>query len=433
MPVSRRDFTRLLALGGSSALLSNSAFAGDSRALYEMGFSAAPLPPTPQAPDEKFWGEVRSRFLIPQDVGFFNAANLCPASLPAIEAHERHLRKYEANPSPDARTELMKGREEARTLLAAALRVTPEEIVITRNTTEGNNFVSSGLQLGPGDEVIVWADNHPSNLGAWTTKARRFGFTVVTVPVPAAHPGTQGYVDLFAKAFTPRTKVLAFSHASSNSGDLLPARELCALARERGALSLVDAAQTFGLLDNDLSTMQPDFFTGSLHKWPCGPKEKGVFYVNKAVHEKIHPSVIGVYGGAVGISRQFEGEGQRDDASIAAVVEGLKFQGGIGRALIEQRSRALATRFHTGLARITGITSHTSADPAQRAAIVIFKPGDLDPRKLGAALATKHRVVATVRGGQDRSGLRLSPHFYNTNAEVDRTLEAIEGYMKSGV
>ncbi len=433
MPVSRRDFTRLLALGGSSALLSRSAFANDSGSLREMGFSAEPLPRTPQAPDEKFWGEVRSRFLIPPDVGFFNAANLCPASLPAIEAHERHLRKYEANPSPDARTELMKGREEARTLLAAALRVTPEEIIITRNTTEGNNFVSSGLQLGPGDEVIVWADNHPSNLGAWTTKARRFGFTVVTVPVPAAHPGTQGYVDLFAKAFTARTKVLAFSHASSNSGDLLPARELCALARERGAFSLVDAAQTFGLLDNDLSAMQPDFFTGSMHKWPCGPKEKGVFYVNKAVHEKIHPTVVGLYGGAVGISRQFEGEGQRDDASIAAVVEGLKFQGGIGRALIEQRSRALATRFHTGLVRIKGITSHTSADPAQRAAIVILKPGDLDPRKLGAALTAKHRVVATVRGGQDRSGLRLSPHFYNTNAEVDRTLEAIEGYMKSGV
>ncbi len=433
MSVSRRDFARLLALSGSSALLARTALAADSGSLGDLGLTAAPLPPTPQAPDEKFWSEVRSRFLIPQDVGFFNAANLCPASLPAIEAHERNLRRYEAMPSPEVRTDLMKGREESRTLLAAALRVTPEEIVITRNTTEGNNFVSSGLQLGPGDEVIVWADNHPSNLGAWTTKARRFGFTVVTVPVPPEHPGTQGYVDLFAKAFTPRTKVLAISHVSSNSGDLLPAKELCALARERGVFSVVDAAQTFGVLDSDLGAMQPDFFTGSMHKWPCGPKEKGVLYINKAVHDKIHPSVIGVYGGAVGISRQFEAEGQRDDASIAAMVEGLKFQGGIGRAVIEQRSRALATRFRTGLGRIRGITHYTSADPAHRAAIVIFKPGDLDPRKFGAALTEKHRVVATVRAGQNRPGLRLSPHFYNTNAEVDRTLEAIDGYMKSGV
>ena len=83
----------------------------------------------------------------------------------------------------------MKGREESRKLLAEALRVTPEEIVITRNTTEGNNFVSSGLDLKAGDEVVVWADNHPSNLNAWRTKAQRFGFTVVTVPLVTAHSG----------------------------------------------------------------------------------------------------------------------------------------------------------------------------------------------------------------------------------------------------
>ena len=247
---------------------------------------------------------------------------------------ERNLRHYEVNPSPEVRTVLLHAREEARNLLADALRVTPEEIVITRNTTEGNNFVSNGIPLGPGDEVVVWADNHPSNLGAWTTKAKRFGFTVITVPVPPTHPGTEGYVDLFARAFTPKTKLVAISHVSSNSGDLLPAAAICQMARERNVLSLVDGAQAFGILDLDLGAMKPDFYTGSMHKWPCGPKEKGMFYVNKTAHEKIHPSVIGVYAGAVGISKTFEAEGQRDDASIAAVVEALKFQGTVGRAAI---------------------------------------------------------------------------------------------------
>jgi isopenicillin-N epimerase len=433
MPVSRRDFTRLLALGGTSTLFARNAFAEGTSSLEALGLSAAPLPRTPQAPDEKFWGEVRSRFLVPKDLGFMNAANLCPVSLPAIEAHEKNMRRYEVNPSPEIRSELMKGREESRTLLAAALRVTPEEIVITRNTTEGNNFVSSGLVLGPGDEVIVWADNHPSNLGAWNTKAKRFGFTVVTVPVPPAHPGTEGYVDLFAKAFTAKTKVLAISHVSSNSGDLLPAKELCALARSRGAFSLVDGAQTFGVLDVDLGDMQPDFYTGSMHKWPCGPKEKGVFFVNKLVHDKIHPSVIGVYPGAVGISRQFEGEGQRDDASIAAVAEALKFQGSIGRAVIEKRARSLATRLVDELGKIAGVKMHTPADPARRAAIVIFQAGSLDNRKLGAALAEKHKLVITLRNGADRPGLRVSPHFYNTMEEIDRTVTAIRGYLASGV
>ena len=147
-----------------------------------------------------------------------------------------------------------------------------------------------------------------------------------------SHPGTDGYVDLFTKLFTPRTKLVAITHVSSNSGDLLPAAEICAAARSRGVLSLVDAAQSFGVLDNDLSVMKPDFFSGSVHKWPCGPKEKGVLFVNRAVHDRIQPSIVGVYGGAVGLSRTFETNGQRDDSGIAALTEGLKFQGSIGRA-----------------------------------------------------------------------------------------------------
>ncbi|HLA90156.1 MAG TPA: aminotransferase class V-fold PLP-dependent enzyme [Gemmatimonadaceae bacterium] len=431
--LSRRDFARFLAFTGSAALIPERAFAERTRTLEEWGLTNAPLPPTPAEPDEKFWHEVRSRFLIPRDLGFLNAANLCPTSLPAIEALERNVRAYEANPSPEVRSELMKGREEARKLLAEALRVTPEEIVLTRNTTEGNNFVSSGIPLGAGDEVVVWADNHPSNLRAWTEKAKRFGFTVVTVPVVSPHPGADGYVALFTKAMTPRTRVLAFSHVSSNSGDLLPAAELCKLARERGAFSLVDGAQTFGVLDLDLAAMQPDFFTGSMHKWPCGPKEKGLFYVNKTVHDRIFPSVYGVYAGAVGISRQFEGEGQRDDASIAAVVEGLKFQGTIGRAMIEKRSRALAQHLVTELGKLDGITMWTHTDPALSSAIVIFRPGALDPRRLGAALTQKERIVCTVRASQDRPGLRVSPHFYNTMDEMDRTVGAIRKYLASGV
>jgi isopenicillin-N epimerase len=420
--MNRRDFARLAALAGTAAF-----FPGD------IELNAAPLPSTPQAPGEPFWHEVRSRFLLPRDLIFLNAANLCPASLPAIEAIEKHIRLYEASPSPEVRADLMaKGRESSRALLASALRVTAEEIVITRNTTEANNAVSSGVDFKAGDEVVVWADNHPSNLNAWRVKAARFGFTVVTVPVPATHPGADGYVDLFTKAFTPRTRLVAVTHISSNSGDLLPVAEICAAARARGILSLVDGAQAFGLLDLDLGAIKPDFYTGSMHKWPCGPKEKGLLYVNRAVQDRIHPAVVGVYGGAVGISRTLETLGQRDDASIAAVTDGLKFQGSIGRAAIEKRSRALAQALMAGLRKLPGVKLWTDPDPARSAAIVIFQPGALDVRKLGAAL-TADRIVCTTRTGDHNPGLRLAPHFYNTMDEMDRVVAKIGKSIASGV
>ena len=430
---SRRDFARLLALSGTAALFPSSTTAGQETRPDRWGLNRAPLPPTPAAPDESFWREVRARFLVPPDLAFLNAANLCPASLPVVEALEKQTRLYEASPSPEVRAGLMKGREAARILLAEALRVTPDEIVITRNTSEGNNFVSSGLDLKAGDEVVVWADNHPTNLNAWRVKAARFGFTVVTVPTVTSHPGADGFVSLFTKAFTSRTRLVAITHVNSNSGDLLPVAAICRAARERGVLSLVDGAQAFGVLDLDLGAIGADFYTGSMHKWPCGPKETGMLYVNRAVHERIHPSVVGVYAGEVGISRKLESTGQRDDVRIAAVGDALNFQSGIGRAAIERRSRSLAQALMAGLSKLDGVRLWTDPDPARSSSIVIFQPGSLDIRRLGAALTTKDRIICTTRPGPQAPGLRLSPHFYNTMEEMERTVGTIRQYLKTGV
>jgi selenocysteine lyase/cysteine desulfurase len=290
--------------------------------------------------------------------------------------------------------------------------------------------VSSGLALGTGDEVVVWADNHPSNLNAWRQKATRFGFTVVTVPTPPKHPGAEAYVDSFVKAITPRTKVLAVTYVSSNSGDMLPVAELCRVARERGVLSLVDGAQAFGVLDVNLAQIKPDFFTGSMHKWPCGPKEKGLLFVNRAVQDRLSPTIYGLYGGAVGIARTFEAEGQRDDATIAAVAKALEFQGGIGRDVIEKRARSLAQHLMSELRKLDGVQLWTDPAPDRSAAIVIFKPGSADPRKLGEALG-QEKIVVTTRGATGANpGLRVSAHFYNTMEDMDRLVAAVGKAMR---
>ncbi|MGQ0704418.1 MAG: aminotransferase class V-fold PLP-dependent enzyme [Gemmatimonadales bacterium] len=426
--LSRRRFAHLVALSGSALLLPDRA-----AALAELGLRDGPLPPTPREPDEKFWREVRSRFVLPRDFGFFNAANLCPTSLPVLEALERNTRALDADPSSATRARLGQGREAARRLLAEFLGATPEEIVITRNTSEANNLVSSGIGLGPNDEVVVFGDNHPSNLAAWQEKAKRFGFAVTVVPQVNPHPGPEYYLDAFTKALTPRTRVLAVTQVTNSVGDALPVAELCRLARERNVLSLVDGAQSFGVLEVRLDRLGADLYSGSAHQWLCGPKETGVLYVNRAIQDRIWPSVVSLYPGAVGISRKLEGMGQRDEAALAALGEAVTFQTGIGRSAIEHRSRELARRLREGLRSFTDVTVWTHADPARSAGIVAFQAGSLDPRRLSTALYEKHRIAVAARGGTDRPGLRLSPHLYNTMDEVERVLSAVRAYLKSGV
>jgi len=421
--MNRRDFARLLAIGGAAPFITP----GKAWAV------PADLPPTPASPDERFWTTVREQFVMPPDLTMLNAANLCPSSAPVLETLYKMTKDMDQDPSFDNRVKLGEGRENTRKLLGEFLHVTPEEIVITRNTSESNNMVSNGVDLKAGDEVIITADNHPCNNTAWKQKAKRYGFTVKEIATPNPHPGAEYYVDAFTKAITPNTKLIGFTHLTSTVGDLFPAKEICRLARERGILTLVDGAQSFGLFDVDLSDMQPDFYSGSAHKWPCGPKENGVLFINKNAQSKIWATVYSAYPGGVGISKTFEGFGQRDEPAMIAFGEALKMQTKIGRPVIEKRSRELTTALVEGLKKIDGVKIWTSPDPARRAAVLSFLPGSLDIRKLSAALYQKDRIGCATRGGQDRGGLRFSPHFYNTHADVEKSVAAVKKYMSTGV
>ena len=418
--LSRRDFARLFAAGGSAALLTRPELAERVRER-----PAGPL----RTAGVVEWEEVRSRFLMPPDVAVLNAANLCPSPMHVMDAVVRATGRLDRDPFPSFRSEIGGAKERTRDLIAAYLRATPEEILITRNASEANNWISSGLDLGSGDEVLIFSDNHPSNNRAWKEKGARFGYTVREVAHVQPHPGFDSYLEAFERALSPRTRVVTFMQHTNTVGDVFPAKELCALARERGVISVVDGAQSFGLFDVDLSDMRPDFFSGSAHKWPCGPKETGVLFVDSGMHDRFWPSVYSAYAGQRGLSRTHEGLGQRDTPALRALGDQIAFLQEIGSGEIEARSRSLATRLYDGLEQIPGVHLWTPRAAGLRGAVVTFRPGDLDAREMLASLESDG-IVAAARGGSDRPGIRFSPHFYNLESDIDRAVETVRGYMR---
>ncbi len=425
--MNRRDFARLFAAGGSAALFAHPAFREFAR--REPAVPNVRGAGTGGAVD---WDEVRARFLMPPELSVMNAANLCPSPRATLQAVHDYTERLDRAPVPSFRREMQNAKEPARDRLAGFLGVAPEEILIARNTSEANNWVSSGLQLGPGDEVVIVRDNHPSNNLAWKARGRRFGYAVREIEPAIPHPGADYYVEAFRKAITPGTRVLSFTHLTNTAGDLFPARELCALARERGVFSVVDGAQSFGLLDVDLSRMRPDFYTGSAHKWPCGPKEAGVLYVNARVHDRFWPSVYSAYAGSRGLARTHEGLGQRDEPAIRAFGAQIGFLEELEMAEVEARSRELATALVEELSALPGVRMWTAREPSRRAAVVTFRPGELSPAAVVAALE-EDGVVAAARTGADRPGVRFSPHFYNAHADVERAVSAIRRYLRTGL
>ena len=378
------------------------------------------------------WEKIQSQFLIPPELTILNAANLCPSPAHVLETVTNYTRRLDSKPVPSYRAEMIAVKERTRHELAKYLRVTPDEILITRNTSESNNWVSNGLDLKEGDEVVIFSDNHPSNNEAWKERGKRFGFKVIEVHPLNPHPGFEYYIEAFKKALTSRTRVLAFTHLSNPVGDLFPAKELCIMARERGVISLIDGAQSFGLLDVDLSNIKPDFYSGSAHKWPCGPKETGVLFVNKSIQEHFWPSIYSAYKGSEGLAQTHEGLGQRDTPAIYAFGKQIEFLRKIGQNKIEKRSGDLATKIIAGLQNIQGVSVYTSNKRPLRSAVVTFRPANLDPSKVVKALENDGIVAANLVG-DGWAGVRFSPHFYNSDRDIKRAIDAIKGYVRKGL
>src|SRR5258706_11645929 len=222
MNTSRRSFC--LSLPAAVALPASwTAFASALRA----------APSAPDANNENYWSLVKRQFPLEDNLVYLNAANVCPASRPVLDRHAEFMRDFQANPSFQNRAKYEVLRERLREKVGAMLRVSADELAITRNTSEGTNIVVKGVDLKPGDEVLITDHNHPSNNDSWKIRARRDGFVVksLTVPVPAR--SVDELISAFESAITPRTRVIAITHLTSTTGILYPARQISALARKR--------------------------------------------------------------------------------------------------------------------------------------------------------------------------------------------------------
>ena len=382
--------------------------------------------------DEDYWRLVKRQFPLEQGLLYFNAANVCPASRAVLDRHAEFLRDFESNPSFQNRAKYEGLRTGTRAKIAAMLRVKPQEITITRNTSEGSNLLVHGLTLKPGDEVIVFDHNHPSNLDSWRVRASREGFTLRTLPVHIPAKSKQELIDLTSAAINSKTKVIGVTHLTSTTGILFPAKEIAAMARQRGIWLHLDGAQTFGALDVDLSDIGPDSYSASAHKWLMGPLEAGVLYIRAERSSEVWPSVVSAgWKDELRNGERLEVFGQRDDPRLVALDSAIDFIQLIGMANIEARVRRLSTLLKTELARIPNVRVKTNMEPELSGGVIKASLGSGSDKARYDALWDKHRVSTALTPSGDSAGIRFSPHIYNTTDEIMRVADAVRGVAAS--
>jgi isopenicillin-N epimerase len=161
-----------------------------------------------------------------------------------------------------------------------------DEITLIRNATESNSYIANGIDLKPGDEVLMTDQEHPGGLQPWRLRAKRYGVAVKTVTLPKPVRNASQVLNLFNDAIGDRTRVIFFSHITTVTGVALLPRS-CAVARSKNVLSAVDGVHVIGMMRLNLQEIGCDMYSSSPHKWLQAPKGSGFLYVRDEVIDRM--------------------------------------------------------------------------------------------------------------------------------------------------
>jgi isopenicillin-N epimerase len=322
--------------------------------------------------------------------------------------------------------------EPIRQGLAGMLGCDAEEVSITRNATEALQAVLLGIPLRAGDEVLTTTLDYWAMLDALEQRRERDGVVVKKLQIPVPCSDLSEIVSLFERALTPRTKLILISHPINLNGQLMPVRELSRLAHARGIEVVVDAAQSFALLDFKIQDLECDYLGTSLHKWLQAPKGTGMLYVKREKIEKVWPLFAAGATRPKNDIRKFELYGTWPE-TILAISEALAFHQQIGSAAKEAKLRSLTQYWLERVRAVPGLRLHTPAGRSLSCGITCVELAGVGAGPLRQWLLEKRQILTmdVTRRTKEFSGVRISPGLSTTNAELDRLVQALSEAPKA--
>ncbi|HHL51937.1 MAG TPA: aminotransferase class V-fold PLP-dependent enzyme [Flammeovirgaceae bacterium] len=378
-----------------------------------------------------YWQAVRMQFPLKEGQTYFNNGTLGPMPNSTLNAITDNLRynavhaaetDYKGN-GPQLLTGYFKY-EDTRKRIGALINAAYDEIALTQNATFGMNYVANGLDLRKGDEIINTNQEHGGGFAAWQLLAKRrgCGYKQAVMPVPANDP--HQIVEAIFKEVTPKTKVIAIPHIVSVYGVVMPVKEICARAREKGIFTIIDGAQAVGQVKVDVRDIGCDAYYSSLHKWLLAPAGSGILYVRKERMPEIWATIASYnWDNQEDHGFRLMQNGTGNTALLAGLNAALDFYEAIGEERWLGRIKQLGDYLRAGLQQLDKVTIVSSTHPDMAAGITTYKVAGLSGPELQKRLWDEERLQPRSVG---QELLRHSVHIYNNEEEIERTFKVIK-------
>jgi len=415
--MDKRTFLRSVGLAGLGGMLSLDSLA-------QMVSSVSAVSSTELAGDEDFWASIRKGYKLKPD--YINLENGYYCFLPeqVLEKFIGHVREVNYQGSYYMRTVQVENKKAMAAKLAAMAGCSPDELIITRNTTASLDMIIGGLDWKPGDEAVMGEQDYGAMLNMFKQVSNRYGVINKVVSVPNHPESDDEIVNLYASAITERTKLLMVCHMINITGQILPVRKICDMAHERGVEVMVDGAHAFAHFTFTIPDLQCDYYGSSLHKWLSAPLGSGILYVKKENIANVWPLIASGEKEPDDISR-LNHIGTHPAHTDLAIADAIDFYNVIGAERKEARLRYIQNYWTSKVRDLPNVILNTPADPARSCAIANVGIRGMEPSDLGDQLLSRYNIYTVPINGAGVHGCRITPNVYTSTSELDVLVNAL--------
>lgn len=415
--MNKRTFLKTASIAGLGSLAALSSF----------GKLPEPAPePLPEGDGEEFWAAVRQGYLIRPEYINLENGYYCIMPQEILKKYDGHIRGLNVLGAYYMRTAMVENKKKMAAKLALVAGCSSDELIITRNTTESLDMVISGFPWQPGDEAVMAHQDYGAMLDMFTQVRRRYGVVTKRISVPYDPQTDEEVVEAYAKAITPRTKLLMVCHMINITGHILPIRKICDMAHSKGVQVLVDGAHALAHIQFSISDLNCDYYGCSLHKWLSVPLGAGMLYIRKEHISKIWP-LFAEEGKQPDDILRLNHTGTHPPATDLTIADAIEYYNKIGPARKEARLRYLQQYWVSKVQHLPNIVLNSPRQSQRVCAIGNVGVKGMKPANLADTLFKKYKIytVAIDNEAAGVQGVRITPNIYTTTAELDELVRAL--------